>query len=78
MASSATIANITKRLEREINLNTITPLQKAQYAIQKNWLEQELGHVEMILNPGATRVRHTTPQTLAHRNPVNFCRIFRI
>lgn len=45
------IASMTAQLNSEIASNT-TPLQKLQYAIQKAYLTQKIGHVEIVLYPG--------------------------
>ncbi|KAB5592638.1 Choline dehydrogenase [Ceratobasidium theobromae] len=52
ITNSSEIANITTQLNREIALDTVTPLQEAQYKIQKDWLEKKVGHLEVIFNPG--------------------------
>ncbi|KAJ1301435.1 hypothetical protein OPQ81_008693 [Rhizoctonia solani] len=52
IATSAEIANMTGQLEREIASDKLTPLQKASYDIQKGWLKEKVGLVEVILNPG--------------------------
>ncbi|ELU40827.1 GMC oxidoreductase [Rhizoctonia solani AG-1 IA] len=52
MASSAEIANMTARLEKEIKSEKLTPLQKASYKIQKRWLKEKVGLVEVIVYPG--------------------------
>jgi hypothetical protein len=49
--------NKIKLASMTVQLNTETAsgtnlLQRAQYAIQKKWLSQKLGHVECIFNPG--------------------------
>ncbi|CUA69182.1 Pyranose dehydrogenase 1 [Rhizoctonia solani] len=52
LGSPAEIKNITARLDREIASEKITPLQKASYDIQKGWLKEEVGLVEIIPFPG--------------------------
>jgi hypothetical protein len=60
---------MTSELDREIALDTrsITPLQKAQYTIQKNWLNRKIGHVEVILNPG--RIMEKIPNVHFDEDP---------
>jgi hypothetical protein len=45
------LASMTAQLNKEIVSGT-NLLQRDQYAIQKKWLSQKLGHVEFIFNPG--------------------------
>ncbi|KAF8604823.1 alcohol oxidase [Ceratobasidium sp. AG-I] len=45
--SKTKIAALTAKLNRETASNT-TPLQKAQYAIQKKWLKEKKGHIELL------------------------------
>ncbi|CAE7060958.1 unnamed protein product [Rhizoctonia solani] len=52
MATPAEISDMTARLNREITSEKITPLQRASYAIQKDWLKQKVGLVEFIMSPG--------------------------
>ncbi|KAG8742275.1 hypothetical protein FRC11_014434 [Ceratobasidium sp. 423] len=52
MANSAEIANMTAQLDREIASEKLTPLQKASYKIQKGWLKEKVGLVEVIVYPG--------------------------
>ncbi|CEL61578.1 hypothetical protein RSOLAG1IB_10142 [Rhizoctonia solani AG-1 IB] len=52
MATSAEIANFTAQLDREIASEKLTPLQEASYKIQKGWLKEKVGLVEIIFNPG--------------------------
>ncbi|KAG8754358.1 hypothetical protein FRC11_006697, partial [Ceratobasidium sp. 423] len=52
MAPPAEIADMTAQLEQEIASENLTPLQKATYDIQKGWLKEKVGLVEVILNPG--------------------------
>ncbi|KAF8756714.1 alcohol oxidase, partial [Rhizoctonia solani] len=49
---SAEIANLTAQLDREIASEKLTPLEKASYKIQKEWLKEKVGLVEVIMNPG--------------------------
>ncbi|CCO35528.1 Choline dehydrogenase Short=CDH [Rhizoctonia solani AG-1 IB] len=59
MATSAEIANFTAQLDREIASEKLTPLQEASYKIQKGWLKEKVGLVEIIFNPGECRMgRH--------------------
>ncbi|KAG8689296.1 hypothetical protein FRC11_003307 [Ceratobasidium sp. 423] len=52
LATSAEIANMTAQLDRELASEKLTPLQKASYDIQKGWLKEKVGLVEIIMNPG--------------------------
>ncbi|CAE6346970.1 unnamed protein product [Rhizoctonia solani] len=52
MATSAEMANLTAQLAREIASENLTPLQNASYEIQKEWLKEKVGLVEVIMNPG--------------------------
>ncbi|CUA76134.1 Oxygen-dependent choline dehydrogenase [Rhizoctonia solani] len=52
MATSEEISNMTARLDQEIASENITPLQKASYDIQREWLKEKVGLVEVIMNPG--------------------------
>ncbi|KAF8678635.1 GMC oxidoreductase [Rhizoctonia solani] len=52
LATSAEIANLTAQLDREIASEKLTPLEKASYKIQKEWLKEKVGLVEVIMNPG--------------------------
>ncbi|CAE6537225.1 unnamed protein product [Rhizoctonia solani] len=52
MASSEEIANMTAQLDREIASEKLTPLQEASYKIQKDWLKEKVGLVEVIVYPG--------------------------
>ncbi|CUA69309.1 Glucose oxidase [Rhizoctonia solani] len=52
LTSPAEIKNMTARLDREIASEKIKPLQKASYDIQKGWLKEEVGLVEIIPFPG--------------------------
>lgn len=45
------IDSMITQLNKEIASST-TPLQKKQYAIQKSWLKQKIGHLEILLYPG--------------------------
>jgi hypothetical protein len=40
------------QLDNEIAASTPTALEKAQFTIQKQWLSQKLGHLEVIMYPG--------------------------
>ncbi|QRV90174.1 GMC oxidoreductase [Ceratobasidium sp. AG-Ba] len=46
------ISSMKSRLDSEIAASGTSPLQKAQYNIQKQWLSQKLGHLEIIMYPG--------------------------
>ncbi|EUC61273.1 glucose dehydrogenase [Rhizoctonia solani AG-3 Rhs1AP] len=52
MASSAEIKNMTAKLDREVTLEELTPLRKVSYDIQKGWLKEKVGLVEVIPYPG--------------------------
>ncbi|KAF8604819.1 alcohol oxidase [Ceratobasidium sp. AG-I] len=45
------IKSMTAQLDKEIASGT-TPLQKAQYIIQKGYLKQKIGHIEVVFYPG--------------------------
>ncbi|QRW13145.1 GMC oxidoreductase [Ceratobasidium sp. AG-Ba] len=45
------LAAMRKQLEQEIKVGNPSKLQTEQYAIQKSWLDQKLGHVELIFSP---------------------------
>ncbi|KDN44352.1 hypothetical protein RSAG8_05616, partial [Rhizoctonia solani AG-8 WAC10335] len=51
VANSAEIANMTAQLEREITSEKINQLQQKSYEIQKGWLKEKLGLVEVIGYP---------------------------
>jgi hypothetical protein len=40
-------------LDQEIAASGTTALERAQFAIQKKWLDQKLGHMEIIMYPGS-------------------------
>ncbi|CAE6504329.1 unnamed protein product [Rhizoctonia solani] len=50
--NDSTIQTIKTKLDQEIAASGTTALQRAQYAIQKQWLNQKLGHMEIIMYPG--------------------------
>ncbi|CUA71924.1 Pyranose dehydrogenase 1 [Rhizoctonia solani] len=52
MASSAEIENMAAQLEREIASEKPSELQQKSYEIQKGWLKEKLGLVEIIGYPG--------------------------
>ncbi|KAH7337843.1 alcohol oxidase [Rhizoctonia solani] len=52
MASSAKVANMTAQLDREVASEKLSPLQKASYDIQRGWLKEKVGLVEVIMSPG--------------------------
>ncbi|CAE6446915.1 unnamed protein product [Rhizoctonia solani] len=52
LASTSEIKNMTAQLNREIGLERLTPLQNASYGIQKRWLKEKVGLVEIIPYPG--------------------------
>ncbi|KAB5591137.1 Choline dehydrogenase [Ceratobasidium theobromae] len=52
IASKAKLANMTAQLDREIALDSLTPLRKAQYSIQKDWFKKKVGQIEMIYYQG--------------------------
>ncbi|QRV84518.1 GMC oxidoreductase [Ceratobasidium sp. AG-Ba] len=45
------LAAMRKQLEREIKAGNPSKLQAEQYAIQRSWLDEKLGHVELIFSP---------------------------
>lgn len=51
IANSAEIARMTAQLKHEIARGRSTELQKAQYALQLDWLKKKMGHVEVLFNP---------------------------
>ncbi|CAE6481256.1 unnamed protein product [Rhizoctonia solani] len=52
ITTPAELTNMTAKLNQEISADKITALQKAQYAIQKDWLKKRVGHLEVVLSPG--------------------------
>ncbi|KAJ1300921.1 hypothetical protein OPQ81_003347 [Rhizoctonia solani] len=52
MATPAEIANLTAQLDREIASERLNPLQEASYKIQRGWLKEKVGLVEVIVYPG--------------------------
>ncbi|KAJ1300911.1 hypothetical protein OPQ81_003336 [Rhizoctonia solani] len=52
MATSEEIGNMIAQFDREIASEKLTPLQKATYKIQKEWLKEKVGLVEVIMSPG--------------------------
>ncbi|CUA69310.1 hypothetical protein RSOLAG22IIIB_08434 [Rhizoctonia solani] len=52
LASTSEINNMTAQLNREIASERLTPLQNASYDIQKGWLKEKVGLVEIIPYPG--------------------------
>ncbi|KAF8706722.1 GMC oxidoreductase, partial [Rhizoctonia solani] len=44
LATSAEIANLTAQLNQEIASEKLTPLEKASYKIQKEWLKEKVGY----------------------------------
>ncbi|KAF8602842.1 alcohol oxidase [Ceratobasidium sp. AG-I] len=50
--TSTKISAMTTQLNNEIAASSPTVLQTAQYNIQKQWLSQKLGHLEIIMYPG--------------------------
>ncbi|KEP48703.1 glucose dehydrogenase [Rhizoctonia solani 123E] len=64
MASSGDISKMLEQLNHEISLEKTTPLQKASYDIQKEWLSKKIGLVEVILKssyagPGVPKTNTT-------------------
>ncbi|CAE6538799.1 unnamed protein product [Rhizoctonia solani] len=49
MASSEEITKMREQLDQELSSEELTPLQKASYDIQKEWLTEKVGWVEVIL-----------------------------
>ncbi|KAH7337864.1 hypothetical protein B0J17DRAFT_718623 [Rhizoctonia solani] len=52
MASSTEIAKLTAEVDRELGSKDLAPLQSASYKIQKGWLKENVGFVELIPYPG--------------------------
>ncbi|CCO32637.1 Alcohol oxidase Short=AOX [Rhizoctonia solani AG-1 IB] len=52
MATATEITNMKARFEQEVASEKLTPLQKASYKIQKGWLNEKVGLVEIIAYPG--------------------------
>ncbi|KEP46778.1 glucose dehydrogenase [Rhizoctonia solani 123E] len=52
LASSTEIEKMTAQLDREIALGELNQLQRTSYKIQKEWLKEKLGWVEVIVYPG--------------------------
>ncbi|CUA69183.1 Oxygen-dependent choline dehydrogenase [Rhizoctonia solani] len=52
LASTSEINDMTAQLNREIASERLTPLQNASYDIQKGWLKEKVGLVEIIPYPG--------------------------
>ncbi|KAJ1308023.1 hypothetical protein OPQ81_002094 [Rhizoctonia solani] len=50
--NSSTIKSMKSKLDQEIAASSTTALERAQFAIQKQWLDQKLGHLEVIMYPG--------------------------
>ena len=50
---NSTIQSIKTKLDKEIAASRTTALERAQFAIQKQWLNQKLGHMEIIMYPGS-------------------------
>ncbi|KAB5589854.1 Glucose oxidase-like protein [Ceratobasidium theobromae] len=50
--NSTKIQAMKTRLDSEIAASGTTPLENAQFNIQKAWLDQKLGHMEIIMYPG--------------------------
>ncbi|CAE6406476.1 Glucose oxidase [Rhizoctonia solani AG-1 IB] len=50
--NSSTIQSMKANLDQEIAASGTTALERAQFAIQKKWLDQKLGHMEIIMYPG--------------------------
>ncbi|QRV84509.1 GMC oxidoreductase [Ceratobasidium sp. AG-Ba] len=50
--SSTKLNAMRKQLDQEIAASKPSRLQEKQYQIQKSWINQKLGHVEFIFNPG--------------------------
>lgn len=55
LASQTEIANMITQFDREIAQETLTVLQKQQYAIQKEFIKK-VGHVEVIFVPGRVQI----------------------
>ncbi|KAG8727841.1 hypothetical protein FRC11_012322, partial [Ceratobasidium sp. 423] len=52
IATSTELLNMMAKLDQEIEADEITELQKAQYAIQKDWLKKRVGDLEVLLTTG--------------------------
>ncbi|CAE6364331.1 unnamed protein product [Rhizoctonia solani] len=50
--NNSTIQAMKTKLDQEIATSGTTALERAQFAIQKKWLDQKLGHTEIIMYPG--------------------------
>ncbi|KAG8743828.1 hypothetical protein FRC10_011376 [Ceratobasidium sp. 414] len=61
--SSDKITSMKTQLDSEIAASGATPLQQAQYNIQKQWLSQKLGHLEIIMYPGYFAFSGPKPDT---------------
>ncbi|CAE6384749.1 unnamed protein product, partial [Rhizoctonia solani] len=51
MANSSEIESMKAEFDREVALEKLSPLQKASYDIQKRWLKEKVGLVEIIPYP---------------------------
>ncbi|KAG9127180.1 hypothetical protein FRC07_000330 [Ceratobasidium sp. 392] len=61
--NSNKISAMKTQLDSEIASSGTTPLQQAQYNIQKQWLSQKLGHLEIIMYPGYFAFSGPKPNT---------------
>ncbi|CAE6425509.1 unnamed protein product [Rhizoctonia solani] len=52
IATSNELSTMLSRLDREIATDQITELQKAQYALQRDWLTKRVGDLEVVLTTG--------------------------
>ncbi|CAE6434708.1 unnamed protein product [Rhizoctonia solani] len=52
VTNSAELENMTAQLDQEVASEKLTPLRKASYNIQKGWLKEKVGLVEIIPYPG--------------------------
>ncbi|KAG8733316.1 hypothetical protein FRC11_007199, partial [Ceratobasidium sp. 423] len=50
--NNSTIQTMKTKLDQEIAASGTTALENAQFAIQKQWLDQKLGNMEIIMYPG--------------------------
>ncbi|CUA70878.1 Oxygen-dependent choline dehydrogenase [Rhizoctonia solani] len=50
--NTSTIQSMKAKLDQEIAASGTTALEQAQFAIQKQWIDQKLGHMEIIMYPG--------------------------
>ncbi|KAG9101000.1 hypothetical protein FS749_011083 [Ceratobasidium sp. UAMH 11750] len=57
------ITSMKTQLDSEIAASNPTTLQQAQYNIQKQWLSQKLGHLEIIMYPGYFAFSGPKPNT---------------